>query len=126
MIVSLRLGLWEFGRDFDTAAPPHDTTAQTLAPNKSLLCRLGLQMTSFSQDDSRHTVNVLASLFYGPSFLQSMVCSVSWNVHFKTQHANHLPKFVMRTIYKSVVNKAETLRPPSGFLPNTKKTIYIN
>ncbi len=24
MIVSLRLGLWEFGRDFDTAAPPHD------------------------------------------------------------------------------------------------------
>ncbi len=40
------------------------TTVQTQAPNKSLLRRLGLQMTSCSQDDSSHTKNVLASLFY--------------------------------------------------------------
>ncbi len=33
MIVSLRLGLREFGQDFDTAASPHDTTAQIRAPN---------------------------------------------------------------------------------------------
>ncbi len=33
------------GQEFDSAAPPHDTTAQTLAPNESLLRRLGLQMT---------------------------------------------------------------------------------
>ncbi len=29
----LQLGLWEFGQDFDSAAPPHDTTSQTQAPN---------------------------------------------------------------------------------------------
>ncbi len=33
MIVSLRLGLQELGRDFDTAASPHDTTVQIRAPN---------------------------------------------------------------------------------------------
>ncbi len=54
MIVILSLGLREFGRDFDTTAPPHDTTAQTLAPNESLLHRLGLQMTSFTQDGRGH------------------------------------------------------------------------
>ncbi len=36
---------WEFGREFDSTAPPHNTTAQTLAPNEALLRRLGLQMT---------------------------------------------------------------------------------
>ncbi len=45
----------EFGREFDSAAPPHYTTAQTRAPNKSLLRRLGLQMKSFSQDGTCHT-----------------------------------------------------------------------
>ncbi len=39
MNVSLWLGLREFGRDFDFAAPPQDTTAHTLAPppNESLM-----------------------------------------------------------------------------------------
>ncbi len=45
----------EFGREFDSAAPPHDSTAQTRAPNESLLRRLGLQITSFSQDGNGHT-----------------------------------------------------------------------
>ncbi len=36
-------------------APPHDSTAQNLAPNESVLRRLGLQMTSFSQDGNGHT-----------------------------------------------------------------------
>ncbi len=44
-----------FGREFDSAATPHDTTAQTLAPNESLLRRLWLQMTSFTQDGNGHT-----------------------------------------------------------------------
>ncbi len=55
MIVSLLLGLRGFGRDFDITAPPHDTTAQTLAPNDPLLRRLWLQTTSFTQDASGHT-----------------------------------------------------------------------
>ncbi len=38
-----------------SAAPPHDITAQTLAPNESLLCRFGLQITSFTQDGSSRT-----------------------------------------------------------------------
>ncbi len=39
MNVSLWLGLREFGRDFEFAAPPQDTTAHTLAPppNESLM-----------------------------------------------------------------------------------------
>ncbi len=54
------LGLWEFGWEFDSAAPPHDSTAQTLAPNEALLRRLGLQMTSFTQDGRGHTEMVKA------------------------------------------------------------------
>ncbi len=62
-------------REFDSAAPPHDTTAQTLAPNESLLRRLGLQMTSFTQDGSSH-IEMYSLHFSGSgdtSFLQSMV-----------------------------------------------------
>ncbi len=50
MIVSLWLGLREFGQDFDFAAPPHDTTVQTLAPNESLLRRLWLQTNLYCAD----------------------------------------------------------------------------
>ncbi len=51
MIVSFRLGLWEFGWDFDTAAPAHDlTTAQTQAPNGPLLRRFRLQMNHYCAD----------------------------------------------------------------------------
>ncbi len=39
MIVSLRLCLWEFGREFHTAVPLHDTTAQTLAQNYIIYSR---------------------------------------------------------------------------------------
>ncbi len=55
MPAKINTGLREFGWDFDTAAPPHYTTAQNLAPNESLLHRLRLQMTSFTQDGSGHT-----------------------------------------------------------------------
>ncbi len=45
MIVSLRLGLREFGWDFDTMAPPHDHYCKDS----------GFKWTSFSQDDIGHT-----------------------------------------------------------------------
>ncbi len=48
----------------DSAALPHDTTAQTPAPNESLLHRLGLQMTSFTQDGSSHAERRIVHLFF--------------------------------------------------------------
>ncbi len=44
MIVSLWLGLWEFGQDFDTVTPAHDHYSADSAPNESLLCWLGHQI----------------------------------------------------------------------------------
>ncbi len=63
MIVSLLLGLRGFGRDFDITAPPHDTTAQTLAPNDPLLRRLWLQR--------RHLLKMPAAILrcFGFTFL---------------------------------------------------------
>ncbi len=47
------VGLWEFGRDFDTAASANYH-----------YCRLGLQIMSFAQDDIGHIWDILASFFY--------------------------------------------------------------
>ncbi len=64
----------------DSTAPPRYTSAQTLAPNKPLLRRLGLQVTSFTQDGSSHTemYSLQFSIVKGSGdassiFLQSMV-----------------------------------------------------
>ncbi len=61
IIVSLRLPLREFRRDFNSAAPPHDRycadsgskrtyTAQTRASNEPILRRLGLQANLYCAD----------------------------------------------------------------------------
>ncbi len=47
----LVIGPREFGRDFDTTAPPHETTAQTYV----ILCHYLCQIMSFNQDGSGHT-----------------------------------------------------------------------
>ncbi len=73
MIVILRLGLREFGRDFDTEAPPHNhyrtesgskriSTAQTLAPNESLLRRLWLQTNHYCADSVSKRISTAQTL----------------------------------------------------------------
>ncbi len=69
------------GWGFESAAPHRDTTAQTRALNESLLRRLRLQITSFTQDGSSRTKMHLLhfSIVEGSGdvssifFLQSMV-----------------------------------------------------
>ncbi len=51
------LGLLEFGQEFHSVAPPHDTTAQTLASNESQLRRLGLQTNLYCADSGSKRIS---------------------------------------------------------------------
>ncbi len=65
------LGLREFEREFDSAAPPHDITAQTLAPNESLLRRLRLQTNLFCADSGSKLISTEQTLAPDKSLLRT-------------------------------------------------------
>ncbi len=85
MILSLRLGLREFGWDFDTTAQPHD------------FYNADSQMASFSQDGSGHTKNVLASLFHSGR---------KWSrvVHLRLQSVTATPEHTTLTFSLLIVS----------------------
>lgn len=66
-----------------------------------------LMIRCFQRRGSQETLILMNSI--------SASSSVAYNMHLKTQR-NHLPKCVMRIVYKSIFNKRNA-KSPSGFLP---------